>query len=74
MAALLSLLALVTWRFEITAEDVVAACVLVVLIAGAVWWRGRRWLRRERADQFAWNANPLSPTCYAQFGTTLSVL
>jgi hypothetical protein len=37
-AAVLSLLALVNWRFEITAEDIVAACVLVILM-GAIWWR-----------------------------------
>jgi hypothetical protein len=40
-AAVLSLLALVSWRFEITAEDIVAACVLVILM-GAVWWRWRK--------------------------------
>jgi len=38
----LLLLGLVTWQFEITAEDTVADCVLVVLIVGAVWWRWRR--------------------------------
>jgi hypothetical protein len=37
-AAVLSLLALVNWRFEITAEDIIAACVLVILM-GAIWWR-----------------------------------
>jgi hypothetical protein len=41
-AAVLSLLGLVTWQFDITAEDIVAACALVVLIAVAVWWRWRR--------------------------------
>jgi len=40
-AALLALLALVAWRLEITAEDIVAACVLVILIALGVWWRWR---------------------------------
>ena len=33
-AAVLSLLVLVTWQFEITAEDIVAAFVLIVLICG----------------------------------------
>jgi hypothetical protein len=34
-----SILALVNWRFEITAEDIVAACVLVILM-GAIWGAG----------------------------------
>jgi hypothetical protein len=41
-AAVLSLLALVTWRLEITAEDIVAGCALVILIVGAIWWRWRK--------------------------------
>jgi hypothetical protein len=52
--ALLSLLALVTWQFEIKGEDILAACALIILIAVAVWWRWRRSLRcphtSERID------------------------
>jgi hypothetical protein len=33
------------FEFEITAKDIAVFCALVVLIAVAVWWRWRRWLR-----------------------------
>jgi hypothetical protein len=36
-----ALLALLDFRFEITAEDIVAACALVILIVVGVWWRWR---------------------------------
>ena len=46
-AALLSLLALVTGRFEITVEDIAVACALVMLIVAAIWVR---WRRKRRSD------------------------
>jgi hypothetical protein len=40
-AASLSLLAWVTLRMAITADEITAACALVILIAVAIWVRSR---------------------------------
>jgi hypothetical protein len=41
-AVLLSMLALVALRVQITAEDIAVACALLILIVVGIWVRWRR--------------------------------